>query len=40
MNECSNPSSSLINDEWFLAMINITEKKKLVVNKDLKITIE
>ena len=40
MNECSNPSSSLINDEWFLAMINITEKNKLVVNKDLKITIE
>lgn len=39
MSECSNPSSSLISDEWFLAMINITNKNKLVV-KDLKITIE
>lgn len=39
MNECVNPNSYSISDEWFLAKINITDRNKLVVNES-KITIE
>ena len=37
--QCTNTSSYIISEDWFMAMINITENNKLVVNKA-KITIE
>lgn len=39
LKECSNKNSYLINENWFIALINIDDKNKLVV-KESTITVE
>ncbi len=39
LKECSNKNSYLINEDWFIALINIDDTNKLVV-KDSTITVE